>query len=58
MKWFLVKVPEVYTATIRVEAESKDEAIKLAYSGKGAYLDGIDFSHSLDDTRSWDAEEE
>lgn len=57
MKTYRVFVKEVWVQAFDIEAESKEEAIKLITEGDGDIVqDELDYSHSLDPD-TWTVEE-
>lgn len=57
MKIYRVFVKEVWVQAFDIEAESKEEAIKLITEGDGDIVqDELDYSHSLDPD-TWTVEE-
>jgi len=54
---FYVTVPEVYYQGYEVEAESKEEAIKIIADGGGDLIEGdFEYSHTVDDLGTWHVE--
>ena len=48
MSEFIVKVPEVWFQSIRVEADSTSDAIAKVENGKGEYMDNeLSYSHTV-----------
>lgn len=55
MKTFYVHMREVHIQTMRVQAESKKDAIQFAQEGEGECLE-FEYSHTLD-PETWTVEE-
>lgn len=47
LKRFLVEVPEVWYSTVEIMATDDLDAVNRALDGKGTYLDGLEYSHTL-----------
>lgn len=47
---YLVEVPEVHYQTVRITADSPQDALAKVRDGDGDYLDGrLEYSHTLND---------
>ena len=58
MPKFTVTRPEVHISYVRIEAETKEEALHLVRSeGAGDEVD-CEYSHTVDDVTSWDVLED
>jgi hypothetical protein len=60
MKTFLVRVPEVWYQTVRIEAETEDEAIEQVQEGNGEEVDNtLEYSSTLEPSEAhWQIAEE
>jgi hypothetical protein len=58
LKTFIVYVREVHVQQVRIQAESKEEAVKKVEEGDGEFLNNaLEYSHSLE-PETWTVEEE
>lgn len=61
MKAFIVDVQELWTQAVRVEADSKEEAIDKVLNGEGDFIDDtFEYreTNPLDNAEDWEVEEE
>lgn len=58
MTKFIVEVREVHVQSMRVEAESAEEAIKKVVNGEGEIVENcMEYSHTLD-SENWTVRQE
>lgn len=58
MKEFVVRMHEVYTQDVKVEAKNKKEALQKVLDGDGEYIDNsLCYNYTLDNSEDWEIEE-
>ena len=58
MKDFIVNVRETWVQPVKVQAQTKKEALEKVVEGEGEYLEeSLEYSHT-NDTDTWDVKED